>query len=572
MIPRLLFIAVLIANQPVLGQDRERFAPKELPNSSEPQVAPSAGDLPSVDEDDTELLPELKGIVFRTRPEDVSTQEIPLFGLHLADDEVMKMKGFQELVKPALGKPVSLKSLKKISRDVILFYRKNDVPIVDVVLPEQDVTNGVIQFLVAEGKLAEVKVEGNKYFKDKIIKRPIRLGTGDRIRSGSLLEDIDWINQNPFLDVKPVFAQGEGDYTTDLLLRVDEQFPLSTYLGYEDSGNDLIGNNRFQLGANWGNAFGLGHLLNYQLTMAEDFRQLNSHSISYVIPFDWRHKLSVSLNYTDSSAETSDFTLTGSSFDLGVRYAIPLGGDGNFNHETYLGFDYRRSSNALEFGVLPASDDTTAVGQFVLGYSRSISDQWGRTTLDFSGVYSPGGLFGNSERSVYDEVRPGANPRYFYGRLNASRLTKLPKNLLLSHRLTAQISSARLLNSEQLSVGGFASVRGYDEREFNFVDSGFVLRNELLFPSVSLLNLERLKDNWQFLAFLDYANVQSHGGEVGRADGSSSNTAQMLSVGPGLRLGLGDDFSLRMDYGLQLIDAGSRRSTGRFHLGATCRF
>lgn len=560
-------VSILALTTLAYAQDRARFSPLEVTNKSKPQQLPKQDKLPVPKGDTTPLLPVLHGLVFKTKAKQISEKMVKSKGISVTADGIMDQANFKAMLAPYLGKPVSMQSLAMVRKKVILYYRKEGVPFVDVSLPPQDVTNGVIQFLVEEGKLGEVKVSGNKYFTTKYIKKNIKLRAGDRIKSDSLLADVDWVNQNPFLEVKPVFTEGSKDLTSDIILRAYDQRPWSFYLGYQDSGNNLTGKNRFQLGANWGNAFKLGHQINYQLTAAEKFGELNAHSVSYVIPLDWRHKLTFFGSYTDTSVEDSTFALDGNSWDLGVRYSIPLGRKDNYSHEYYLGLDYKDSRNALEFGFIPASATETRLLQFITGYNANYTK--GDTFTSFDASFTLG-LDGNSDD--FNASRAGANPNYVYLRLNANHHRKLPKGFHYSASITAQVSSARLLSSEQISAGGYATVRGYDEREFNFTDSGIVLRNELHFPAFNLIDTKIYKDKWKFLVFADYALVSAHGDQVSRANGTTSDSATMLSVGPGLRYSVNENFSLRLDYGFQLIDAGSNQSNGRIHIGTTYRF
>lgn len=554
------------------GQDFERFAPKEIETKKKAIKLDVNENLPDLSKDKTQILPKLKGLVLRLKPSDVKDGLVKAHGVVIANDSVMTQPEFKKMMKAYIGKPVSMVSLDMMTREIVLYYRKQGVPVVDVILPEQDITNAVIQVVVLEGKLGKVSVSGNKHFKASRIANQIRLQPGDRIEASPLLADIDWINENPFLNVSPIFSPGKEPYTTDLILKAEDTVPWRAYLGYEDSGNDLTGEDRYLLGLNWGNAFNVGHQLNYQLTMAGNYQQLNAHSLSYIIPLEWRHKLSFSMNYTDTSVKTGPFTIDGESAEIGMRYNVPLEGSDRLTHSLYTGIDWKKSKNALEFGLVPASGATTEVGQFVIGYKREYRDDHGYTGLDASLVYSPGGIFSGSNDTDYNSSRAGAESSYKYFKLRANRINKLPMGMSLDSELTFQWSGDRLLSSEQLSAGGYASVRGYDEREFNFTDSGFISRNELRFPSFSTGISKELKDEWQFLIFSDFAWVRSHQGQVLRANGTSADNGYMWSVGPGLRLKVGEHFTMRADYGIQLKDAGSSSSNGRFHIGGVLTF
>ena len=121
-------------------------------------------------------------------------------------------------------------------------------------------------------------------------------------------------------------------------------------------------------------------------------------------------------------------------------------------------------------------------------------------------------------------------------------------------------------------MGGYQSVRGYNEREFDQTDSGIVLRNELHFPRFDYAINDGINTQTDFFLFSDLAFVTGQGGaEIIRQDGSTADTGQMWSVGVGLKSRIGENFTLRADYGFQLRDAGSDDS-GRFNIGATISY
>ena len=41
---------------------------------------------------------------------------------------------------------------EEMVRQIVIYYRENERPVVDVVVPEQDITSGVIQIVVIEAR------------------------------------------------------------------------------------------------------------------------------------------------------------------------------------------------------------------------------------------------------------------------------------------------------------------------------------------------------------------------------------------------------------------------------------
>jgi len=70
-----------------------------------------------------------------------------------------------------------------------------------------------------------------------------------------------------------------------------ESFPARFYMGYEDSGTKLTGEDRLLAGCNWGTPSGWDRQLNYQYMTDIGFAFVKAHSGSYATPLRWRHSL-----------------------------------------------------------------------------------------------------------------------------------------------------------------------------------------------------------------------------------------------------------------------------------------
>jgi hemolysin activation/secretion protein len=362
-------------------------------------------------------------------------------------------------------------------------------------------------------------------------------------------------------------APGDAPGTTDLLLRTQDRFPLRAYVGYEDSGNQYTGDERILTGFNYGNLFGIGQQLSYQFTSGTDVNKFTAHSGTYVIPLPWRHQLTFFGSYANSSASLGpDLSTGGVNWQVSGRYEVPLPGTDHFTESVTGGFDFKRSNNDLIFGVATVSNVFTDVDQFVLGYQAGCQDDYGSTSASATGFWSPGGMSNNDDNLDYMGTRAGARTNYAYGQFTLNRVTRLPFDFSWTVRGEVQEADANLLPSEQLGLGGYATVRGYDEREVNG-DNGFLVSTEVATPPVSIaefLGIKQVKDQLQFLGFVDYGGTSLH--QVTPAD-VNPNT-NLLGVGPGLRYAINPYLSLRFDYGFQLIDTGfDTRHNSRAHLG-----
>jgi len=491
-------------------------------------------------------------------------------GIDVIDLPLLDNRGFAKRFMKYLDKPTSMENLKAMMNDVVAYYRENDRPVVDVRLPEQDVTNGVVQILVIEGRLGQVRATGNKWFKSKTLTGQVRALPGGEIRESSLQDDVAWLNTNPFREVKGVFVPGKEKGTTDIELQTKDRLPARFYAGYEDSGSDMTGNHRWTAGGTWGNVCDLDHQLSYQLSsVCGDVDLYRAHSLSYLAPLPWHHRVILQGGHaiTNANLETPLFDLSGESWQVGLRYAVPLPSLKQFKHELTGGFDFKESNNNLEYGGVSVFDNRTAINQFALGYTASLPDSLGYTSVGANGFVSPGSMLGKNTDQDFQKQRWSSNADYVYGKFNIERRTRLPWNFSWTFSGTLQLAGTNLLGSEQLGLGGASSVRGYEEREVSG-DNGVLFSNELRTAPISFVKLmgwEKIKfqDQLQFLVFQDYGD----GWSDDKLPGEASHT-DLLSVGPGLRYAVGQNFALRFDYGFQLTDSGVRNPHGsRAHVG-----
>lgn len=523
---------------------------------------------------DKVILESLSGLVIVSNPRLVITEGLSgVAGVVIKETPILDQGEIKEKLAGYLGKPLTKGSKAQLLADIVLFLRRQGRPLVDVSTPPQEITGGVLQVLVIEGTVGQVRVKGDRWFYS--VARQIRAQKGAPLDAQALSEDLDWLNRNPFRTVDLVYAKSAELGKTDLILRQVDRFPFRVYTGYEDSGTKLTGQNRWLAGFNWGNVFGGEGLFNYQfIADPSDFRRFRVHSGSFVQPLPWRHTLTVFYSRVDTKVNIPPlFKLGGTSWQAGARYEAPLPRLGSLRHAAVAGFDFKRANNALAFGGLQVFNTTTDVVEWSLSHNSSLNDRFGKTTLRLTGYYSPGAISGRNKSADFRQARAGAGARYSYAKIEASRSSRLPWGFALVNLAAVQRSDSNLLGSEQLGFGGYDTIRGYDSRVFN-ADQGFILSSELRLPAVSLLpllgnaRLARINDKLQFLGFADYGV----GSNKNLLPGEKSSTV-LFSSGPGLRYTIAPYLSVRTDYGWQLRNAETnRRVAARWHIAATASF
>jgi hemolysin activation/secretion protein len=249
-----------------------------------------------------------------------------------------------------------------------------------------------------------------------------------------------------------------------------------------------------------------------------------------------------------------------------------------------VGLDYKYANNFLVFGAPQITETPTEIFQFALSYSGAMRDPYGASMFLGQFYYSPGGVTSLNTDHDFNQARFNATADYFYGRLLARRETMLKflpwtrprgQESYASWIVTgtAQFANGNLLPSEQLGLGGYQSVRGYDERILN-TDQGYLFSTEFRTPSFRPLadwcGWGWADDSMQFVPFfydLGYGyNVDTLPGE---------KTGFLLSsMGVGLRYMARKNLEVRFDYGWQLnkLDPALEPIRSRAHVGVMLKF
>ncbi len=468
------------------------------------------------------------------------------------------------------GEPLSMELIKKIQKQLVLYYRDQGRPVVLVEIPPQDLTWGVLQLRVIEGKLGEIASKGNCWFRDEVLTRQIRLQEGGSIDSRCLTEDLAWLNRSPFHRTEAIFTPGKGEGRTDLELVTHDRFPLRAYAGADNTGARVSERTRIWAGFDWGFAFKTDQILSYQYSCAPDLSQFQSHTVHYTAPLPWRHILILYGGYATTHPKISHFRSEGKSAQGSLRYEIPL--KPFFNHwlqELQLGCDVKYTNNNLSFtgtGDIFLLGNQLNISQIVLGYTLGWEIPIHKFQLNALAFYAPGRILPHQSDAAFNASRAGAQNQYLYARLQTAYTYTMPRGFELYLQGRFQKSSRPLVPSEQFSIGGYDTVRGYDERLFQG-DNGVVANVEWSTPSTRFLGIvrdPRIQDSLYFLLFYDLGYAENI-----TPIQDEDRRAFMMSAGAGLRYDVSTHFSSRIDWGFKLHTVSSLHdySIGKLHLG-----
>ena len=573
-------IVCLVHARDAAAQSYRDVAPIAPPAAGKPRALPSPPEPD--DKSQNVAIRDLRGIAFvrahagADTDTDTNARASAQAGAITATGVPLLTPEFLDGFSADLHVPLTFARLAAIRRAVVQRYRAAGQPLVDVYVPEQDVSNGVVTIAIAEFRAGRVIPKGNRYFSDALLTREMPLASGEPIHEADIASGLALLNANPYRRVDVIYAPGAEHDTTDVVLQTEDRLPFRLYGGYNNDGVRDLGRDRILAGFDYGNLFGIDARIGYQMTASNDLLSGNpdiegrpdrpryiAHAFNVIAPLPWLDRIELFGVYAQSTPRLPDsYGQTGLSAQLSFRYdwrLPPLDHAGAWQQQVQIGYDFKRSNNDLEFGGFQVFNANTHIHQFVIAYDLLRSDASGDTHLNASLFASPGYFDSSSNDEAYDAARLGATPRYQYMQLSAQRDMPLGKSgFSVSARGLLQWTGSTLLPSEELGLGGDATVRGYEPYAAQG-DRGWNVQTELRAPAISAGSAAM-----QPFLFFDAGHVWNRIAEFGEV-----NNASLASVGAGIRVQIGRFVSFRGTYGFPLkavVPNGSKAPVGEVFL------
>ena len=519
-------------------------------------------------EDDTPIGPKLTAIAF-LGPKDELVKK-PETGVDTRDLPILSNPRFTARLTPFLGRLISRKLIAEIEAAVVTWYREQNRPFISVSTPPQEITSGALQFRVIEFRAGNITVSGAKRAAPATIKSQVRLAPQDAIDSAHLSEDLDWLNRSPFRQVEAVFGPGKAVGETDLELRVTEQKPWQAFAGYSNSGSSQTGWDRYSAGLTIGDLPVTNAVLSYQLTGSSDFwyddgtlfgnaadPRYVSHSGRFLVPTGGRQDLEGTVSFVETNAATDPFTAREKILEGAVGYRIALSNLGPLAGEAIDGIEVKRETRETLFGNTAVDEASAEVYQLYAGWANHWSDARGRTDIETTLHFSPGGLTNANSSDALGAFSKGrvTNATYAYADLTLDRLINLGKGLSLHAALSAQTATGALPDTEQLAVGGSSAVRAYTSDDGSY-DFAVISRNEFHLPTMDTPQAKKTLIALSPFAFLD----AGYGSDV------HGPGVTLASTGVGADFAFGSHATASVTAGCALIKAVSTK-TGDCRVG-----
>ncbi|MEN3000488.1 MAG: BamA/TamA family outer membrane protein [Armatimonadota bacterium] len=392
--------------------------------------------------------------------------EKPITAIELRGVEVGSPSAITTLLQPLVGTQPTAEQLQAAFRAVVDWYRQRGYVLAQVAGYEQDET-GKLVVEIAEGKIEEIVVQGNRRTRASVLRQLVGLKPGEVYNEQRVQRIRQRLGRFPFLrDAKLGPEAGSELGTTRLLLQVEEErsFDVAVALGYT-SEDGFIGYAEMHET----NIAGRGHRARLQW-QREQVRDPETGEItplrpSYALSYEAPRFLPGAFNFGIEVYDCAPFyPVFYSDLDNLRRYERRRG------LTAYVGLDWRE---LFELRLRFRSDEVDyddAPPELISPVERSVNR--GRiNAIGFQVLYDtrqgrPFTRTGLYATVLAERTLNGSDFRFARVIGEAQYYISFGGERVLLLRGLAGMASEPLPLSEKFWLGGFELLRGYDQDEF----------------------------------------------------------------------------------------------------------
>ncbi len=506
--------------------------PGAVERSLKERDIPTPTQLPEIDvqEETGATLKGGEGVTFR------------LSKVRFEGQRVLSDQDLQDVAAAYVGQTMEVSALKEITDAVTRLYKEKGYFLSRAYVPPQSIKEGEVLIKVREGRLGEIIIRGNKRYSRDLLRNTLKVIRGEgAVRTADVERGLLLLTDIPGLKVKATFKPGDRPGTSDIVLDVYEDRMFSIGADFNNYGSEYISGERYGVTAQARNLAGMGDLLTVRgVTGNEGLDGLFYGRAEYSLALGSKG-LRAGLHYEKLKYELTEdlnkLNFAGHVNQGGGYLTYPIIRGRYLTWNVRGGFDLKNVKN--EIWDQQTGKDNLRYAH--LGTSVQWLDCWGGSNfVSLVGYQNFPTILGGTTEEESDKDMIRLNTEIVYSKLemDISRIQQIPfGGLVLMLYGHGQYSNDRVPSSEQITLGGAGSVRGYNQAEFSG-DSGYTLTGELRIPIPGTRNVhwfgsgKTVGETLQIAGFVDYGAA---GLNNPYPSAISEDTSDICGAGAGLR-------------------------------------
>ena len=393
-------------------------------------------------------------------------RKLDLLEFQVEGNTLLPQREVEAALYPFLGPDRTVEDAERARAALEELFIKRGYPTVSATLPPQDGSDGVVKIVVVQRTVGRLRVVGATYVAPSAIKSAApSLAPGKVPQMTAVQNDLVAMNQLPDRTVTPSLKPGKTPDTVDVDLKVEDNLPLHGSLELNNRASPQTTPLRVVGSLSYDNMWGRGDTmtLGFQAAPARmNDAQVGTFGYTYRIP-NSRQSLTASYINSNSNVSTGPSgNVIGKGQIAGLRWLTPFAASEGFTHSLNAGFDYKNLTQDVAFASTTTSSPIEYL-PFTATYLASWTGSNNSTDASGSLIWAFGGI--GSSAQDFDNKRLYAQPSFAYLKADFDHTHALPYKLEVYAHGQVQLAPSPLISSEQFSIGGLDSVRGYLESE-----------------------------------------------------------------------------------------------------------
>lgn len=496
------------------------------------------------------------------KPAAAAVQRFDIDDFAVQGAETLPPIEIEEAIYPFLGPNKTADDVEKARTALEKAYHDKGFQTVSVSVPQQNALSKMITLKVTELKVGRLRVKNSRYFRlDMITSKAGSLKEGKVPNFGEVTKDIVALNQWPDRRVTPALRAGVTPGTVDVDLTVEDKVPIHANVELNNRQSPNTTALRLSSTVHYDNLWQLGHSLSFTYQVApqrpNDATVFSGSYLARVQDVDWLNILFYGVKSSSDVATVGGTNVIGPGQIFGSRAVITLPTRENLFHTLSAGVDYKHFDQTVKLGGGGFSSPVTYY-PVVANYSATFSAEKSTTQFNAGITYNLRPL--SDDVITFDNKRLYASPSFTHFNADVSHTHELPEGFQLYGKVQGQVADGPLVSSEQFSVGGLDTVRGYLESE-TLGDNGVVGNLELRSSNIGELLQKQMKDEsgqgparftvfneWRFFGFTDAGTAV-----VLRPQVEQQSTFNVWSYGVGARFKMFDYLNGTLVYSVPMV-------------------
>ena len=468
----------------------------------------------------------------------------------------------EEAIYPFLGPKRSADDVEKARTALEKAYHDKGFQTVSVSVPQQNALGGTVILKVTELKVGQLRVKNSRYFDLENIK-----GNANSLKPGTVpnfnnvTADIVSLNQWPDRRITPALRAGVAPGTVDVDLNVEDKVPLHASVEVNNRQSAGTTATRINSTVHYDNLWQQGHSLSFSYQVAPERTadaEVFSGSYTARVPgVDWLSVLGYAVKSSSDVAIVGGMNVIGPGEVVGARAVMTLPARDNFFHTLSAGIDYKHFDQTVRSDSTGYSSPVTYY-PVVASYGATYQTEKFTTQLNAAVTYNM--RTPSSDWIAFDNKRSYSSASFAHLNVDLAHTQELPEGFQFWGKVQGQVSDGPMVSSEQFSLGGQDTVRGYLESEV-LGDHGIAGSIELRTPDVGPALQKQMKDETgqgaprfttfnevRFFGFADAAHAT-----VLRPSSEQQSEFDIWSYGAGTRFKVFDGFNGMIAYSVPMV-------------------